>query len=154
MSFTRSIVGATALMLSATLSNAAGAQTRARTACKDGTTSVSMSGVVCNGHGGVDAGRTEVLRRTPGSDTRTVPGRVTQAGSPSAAPVPQPSAPQEERRGWRWHRHHDEARHEERREERRERRYRCRDGKWETVHGKAYGKEICRKHGGVAHVEH
>jgi len=151
MSLSRSIVGAMALALIATLPCVAGAQTSARTACKDGTTSVSTASIVCNGHGGVDGGKTAVLRRTPGSDTRSVPARVTQAGSPSAAPMPQPNNSRyEEHRGWRWHRNHDEPKHEEKHE----RRYRCRDGKWETVHGEAYGKKICRKHGGIAHVEH
>lgn len=144
MSFTRSIVGAAAVALIATLPTVAGAQSRARTACKDGSTTTSMASNACDAHGGMDRGRTEAMRRTPGADTRHETGPVAQAGSPSPSSKPRY---QEEQRGWRWHRHHDEPRAEERRE----RRYRCRDGRYETVHGEARGREVCRHHGGLAH---
>lgn len=142
MLFTRSIVGAAAVALIATLPAVASAQAHARTACKDGSTTTSMAANACDSHGGMDRGRTEAIRRAPSSETRHP---VTQAGTPAPAPTNTPKY--EEHRGWRWHRHHDESR----KEERNERRYRCRDGKYETVHGEARGKEVCRHHGGLAH---
>jgi hypothetical protein len=145
MSFTRSIVGAAAVALIATLPTVASAQSRARTACKDGSTTTSMSTNACDNHGGMDRGRTETLRRTPGAETRRDAGPVTQAGSPAPAPANKPRY-EEERRGWRWHRHHDEPKPVERRE----RRYRCRDGKHETFHGNERDKDVCRHHGGIA----
>jgi len=145
MSFTRSIVGVAAVALIATLPTVASAQTRARTACKDGSTTTSMAANACDSHGGMDRGRTETLRRATAPETRRYPGPVTQAGTPEPAPAEKPRYA--EHRGWRWHRHHDEPRPEERNE----RRYRCRDGKVETIHGKAKGREVCRHHGGLAH---
>jgi hypothetical protein len=75
---------------------------------------------------------------------------VTQAGTPAPRNTT-PARPQvEERRGWRWSRHHDEPKRDER-AEKDERRYRCRDGKYEAVHGEARGRDICKHHGGMAH---
>lgn len=144
MSFTRSIVGAAAVALIATLPTVARAQARARTVCKDGSTTTSMATNACDAHGGMDRGRTEAMRRAPSSETRRATNPVTQAGTPAPANKPRY---EEEHHGWRWHRHHDEPKPEERHE----RRYRCRDGKYETVHGNANGKEVCRHHGGFAH---
>lgn len=153
MSFTRSIAGAATVVLLAMLPAVAGAQERMRTACNDGTRTPSIASNACDLHGGVHKGNTAFLRRQPGSATKSAaPDRVTQAGSPAPArtTAPAPDKPRyEERRGWRWRRHHDESRREENEREK-ERRYRCRDGKMETVHGKAKGREVCKHHGGIA----
>lgn len=149
MSFPRSIAGVVAIALIATVPALAGAQARARTVCSDGTRTASTASDACDGHGGVHKGNSEFVRRQPGSTNKaSEPARVAQAGSPTrvAAPAPNGTPRYEERRGWRWGRHHDEPEHSERRE----RRYRCRDGKLETVHGKAKGREVCKHHGGIA----
>jgi hypothetical protein len=147
MSLNRTIVGVAAAALIATLPAIAGAQERQRTACNDGSTSASMASNACDGHGGIHKSRTAILRRSPATASKPAPvERVAQAGTPTPARTAAPDPRYEERRGWRWRRHHDEQKHTDKDE----RRYRCRDGRWETVHGKAKGKEICKHHGGIA----
>ena len=129
------------------------AHAQAKTACNDGTTTTATGANACDGHGGIHRVNTTILRKAPSRTVKkpTEPARVAQAGTP--APNRDEKPRYEERRGWRWSRHHDEKR-EERREERREaekhHRVRCRDGKYENVPpGKAKGHEVCKHHGGV-----
>jgi len=129
------------------------AHAQAKTACNDGTTTTATGANACDGHGGIHRVNTTILHKAPSRTAKkpTEAARVAQAGTPTAKRDEKPQY--EERRGWRWRRHHDEKR-EERREERREeekhQRVRCRDGKYEKVPpGKAKGHEVCKHHGGV-----
>jgi len=128
---------AAAALVIAVLPIAAHAQATHRTVCNDGSATSITGANVCNGHGGINKGKTAVINRAPGRHTE--PARVAQAGTPD------PAKPRyEERRGWRWARRHEEHRREEKHP-----RLRCRDGRWESAQGK--GKEVCKHHGGVAH---
>lgn len=145
MSLSRFLVGAAAAaFISAAIPLAAQAQSGWKTSCNDGTTTMATGANACDGHGGIHRVHTVIQRKTP---TRTA--GVTQAGTPK----PAESKPRyEERRGWRWGRHHEENKREERREERREEKrhvVRCRDGRTEKAVGK--GHEVCKHHGGLAH---
>jgi hypothetical protein len=138
MSLPRFLMGAAAAALViAALPIAAHAQATHRTVCNDGSSTSIVGANVCNGHGGINKGKTAVINRAPGKHTE--PARVAQAGTPA------PTKPRyEERRGWRWARRHEEHRREEKHA-----RVRCRDGRYESAQGK--GKDVCRHHGGVAH---
>jgi hypothetical protein len=148
-----------AALLAAVLPIAAHAQATRRTACNDGSTTSSVGSNACDGHGGINKGKTSLINRTP---RHTETGHVAQAGTPTSSA----HTPYEERRGWRWghkddkrdaeRRREDERRREEERrrvEERRraERhdRVKCRDGRFESAKGK--GKAVCKNHGGLAH---
>jgi hypothetical protein len=149
MSLTRIIVGAAAVaFIAGAIPAAAHAQGAWKTACKDGTTTSATGANACDGHGGIHHLNSAIEHHRPSSSTKSAPERVTQAGTPAPAAKPH----YEERRGWRWGRHHEEQRREEKREERRDekhRRVRCRDGKYEKEVGK--GHEVCKHHGGLAH---
>ena len=141
---------AAAALIAAVIPVVAHAQS-GKTACNDGTTTTATGASACDGHGGIHRVNSTILHKAPSRTAKrpTEPARVSQAGTPS---VKRDEKPQyEERRGWRWGRHHDEKR-EERREERREEKHhrvRCRDGKYENVPpGKAKGHEVCKHHGG------
>ncbi|HEY7232974.1 MAG TPA: hypothetical protein VH539_02440 [Gemmatimonadaceae bacterium] len=138
MSFPRLIVGAmsVAAML-AVLPAPSHAQATRRTACNDGSTTSSVGSKVCDGHGGINKGKTAVLNRAP-KDSHP---EIKQAGTP--APAAQPKPRYEERRGWRWQRHHDEARPVDKH------RVKCHDGRWMSAEGKSK-KDVCRHHGGLA----
>jgi len=139
MSFPRLIVGAlSAAVILAVLPATSHAQATHRTACNDGSTTSSVGDNACEGHGGINKGKTAVLNRAPkGSHPE-----VTQAGKP--APTAQAKPRYEERRGWRWQRHHDDHRADEKH------RVRCHDGRWMSAEGKSK-KDVCRHHGGLAH---
>lgn len=171
---------ATAATILCVMSLAAHGQSAAKTECKDGTRTADMGSHACDGHGGVHAVHTTILRRAPsGTQAQTrEPARVTQAGTPANSGTATP----EEHRGWRWahhdspeekHRAEERRREEERRhaderrredehhldqrrraeEHRRHERVRCRDGRYEDLkehHGKGRGPEICKHHGGIA----
>jgi hypothetical protein len=128
---------AAAALVIAVLPIAAHAQATHRTVCNDGSTTSIVGANVCNGHGGINKGKTAVINRAPGKHTE--PARVAQAGTPASA-----KPRYEERRGWRWARRHEEHKREEKHP-----RVRCRDGRWESAQGK--GKDVCKHHGGVAH---
>ena len=154
MALPRSLTGVvTTALLVAVLPIAAHAQATRRTACNDGSTTSSVGNSVCDGHGGINKGKTTLINRSPAKHSET--GHVAQAGTPSKA---QPRY--EERRGWRWahkddkreaerRREEDRRREEERRRAERHDRVKCRDGRYENAKGK--GKGICKKHGGQAH---
>ena len=155
MSLPRSIfAAATTALLIAVLPMAAHAQATRRSACNDDSTVSSVDSKACDGHGGINKGKTTLINRSPAKRAET--GHVAQAGTPASGAHPR----YEERRGWRWaHRHDDHKRDEERRREERRReeerrraekhdRVRCRDGRYETAKGK--GKEVCKHHGGLA----
>ena len=136
---------AAAALLAAVIPAVAHAQS-GKTACNDGTTTTATGANACDGHGGIHRVNSTILHKAPSHTAKrpTDPARVSQAGTPAK----RDETPRyEERRGWRWGRHHDEKR-EERREERHHR-VRCRDGKYENVPpGKAKGHVVCRRHGG------
>jgi len=143
---------AAAALIAAAIPAAAHAQS-GKMACNDGTTTSATGANACDGHGGIHHVNSTILHKAPSRTAKkipTEPARVAQAGTPAARRDEKPRY--EERRGWRWGRHHDEKR-EERREERREEKHhrvRCRDGKYENVPpGKAKGHEVCKHHGGV-----
>jgi hypothetical protein len=140
MSLPRSLMSAAAAAaIIVILPIAAHAQATRRTACNDGSTTSTVGASVCDGHGGIDKGRTAVINRAPAKHTGAA--RVAQAGTPA----PSHAKPRyEERRGWRWARRHDERKREEKHP-----RVRCRDGRYVTAEGK--GKEVCKHHGGNAH---
>ena len=140
MSLPRTLISAAAAaLIIAVLPAAAHAQAGRRTACNDGSTTTTAGANACDGHGGINKGRTAVINRAPGKHTE--PARVAQAGTPA----PSKATPRyEEHRGWRWSRHHDERKREEK-----HRRVRCRDGRYESVEGN--GKNVCKHHGGIAH---
>ena len=142
---------AAAALIAAVIPAVAHAQS-GKTACNDGSTTPATGANACDGHGGIHRVNSTILHRAPSRTTKktpTEPARVSQAGTPATKRDEKPRY--EERRGWRWGRHHDEKR-EERREERREEKHhrvRCRDGKYENVPpGKAKGHEVCKHHGG------
>jgi hypothetical protein len=154
MSLSRFLLGsAVVALIGATAPSAAGAQGSWKTACNDGSTTNATGANACDGHGGIHKVNSTILHRAPARTAHpSVPARVTQAGTPAPAPAAKPKY-EEHHGGWRWKRHHEEKR-EERREERREekhRRVRCRDGRYETVEGKAKGRDVCKHHGGMAH---
>ena len=137
---------AAAALIAAVIPAAAHAQ--AKTACNDGTTTTATGANACDGHGGIHRVNTTILHKAPARTAKkpSEPARVAQAGTP--APQREEKPRYEERRGWRWGRHHDEKR-EERREAEKHHRVRCRDGKYENVPpGKAKGHEVCKHHGG------
>lgn len=142
MSLSRFILGtAAAAFIGVAMPAAAHAQ--AKTACNDGTTTTATGAKACEGHGGVHSVHTVIARRAPSRTTKPAESpRVTQAGTP--APNREERPRYEERRGWRWGRHHDEGKHDQK-----HRRVRCRDGSWDKVVGK--GRETCKHHGGVKH---
>lgn len=146
MSLSRFILGAAAAaFVAATIPAAAHAQSGWKTSCNDGSTTTRTGANACDGHGGIHKVKTTIQHRTPSRS-----GSVSQAGTPAPAPATKPHY--EERRGWRWSRHHDEKRREEKREEKRDekfRRVRCRDGRDEKVVGK--GNDVCKHHGGIKH---
>jgi hypothetical protein len=153
MFLSRFLLGSAAVaLIGAAAPSVAGAQGSWKTACNDGSTTNATGANACDGHGGIHKVNSTILHRAPSHTAHpSVPSRVTQAGTPAPAPAAKPTY--EEHRGWRWKRHHEEKR-EERREERREekhRRVRCRDGRYETVEGKAKGHDVCKHHGGMAH---
>jgi hypothetical protein len=138
MSLPRTFIGvATAALVIAALPVAAHAQAARRTACIDGSTTSRVDAKACDSHGGINKVRTAALNRAAKNNE---PAHVAQAGTP--APAKAKPHYEEERRGWRWSRHHDERRHEEKR-------LRCRDGRYESAEGK--GKNVCKHHGGIAH---
>ena len=149
MSLARFLLGSAALaLISVAVPSPARAQGSWKTACNDGTHTNVTGANACDGHGGIHKVNSTILHRAPSHTTKpSVPARVTQAGTPAPAPAAKPKY--EERRGWRWNRRHDERR-EERREEK-HRRIRCRDGRYDTIEGKAKGREVCKHHGGSAH---
>src|SRR5947209_12895622 len=140
MSLTRIIAGAAAVaFIAGAIPAAAHAQGAWKTACKDGTTTSATGANACDGHGGIHHVNSTIQHRRPSSSTKSAPGRVAQAGTAASSSKPH----YEERRGWRWGRHHEEERRDEKREERREerrdekhRRVRCRDGKYDKEVGK------------------
>ena len=136
MLFPRSILCA-AIALVVALPAAAHAQGTYKTVCNDGKTVNATGSNACDMHGGIHKVNTTILHRAP---KKSEPARVAQAGTPASAH----SKPNyEERRGWRWKRHHDEGKHPK------HPRVRCRDGRWESAEGK--GKQVCKHHGGLAH---
>ena len=138
MSLPRTLIGvAAAALVIAAVPAVARAQAAHRTACIDGSTNARVDAHACDGRGGINKVRTAALNRAAAKHDE--PARVAQAGTPA----PDKAKPRyEERRGWRWGRHHEERRHEEKR-------VRCRDCRFESVEGK--GKNVCRHHGGIAH---
>ena len=144
MSLSRFILGAAAAAFIG-IAIPAAAHAQAKTACKDGTTTTATGAKACEGHGGIHGVHTTINNRAPSRSTKpTEVPRVAQAGVPKADRQERPRY--EERRGWRWGRHHDDDKkgHDEK-----HRRVRCRDGKWDKVVGK--GREVCKHHGGIAH---
>ena len=130
----------------------AAAQGADRTVCKDGTRRTSTAATACDGHGGINAVETSILRRTgvseehptttaPKVETRTAD--VEQAGRPSDRNHPH--------RRWR-------GRYPDRDERRaipdpaRNARARCRDGSY--AHENGNPKNVCKHHGGVARWLH
>ena len=149
MSLSRIFVGAAAAaFISAAMPLAAQAQSGGwKTSCNDGSATMATGANACDGHGGIHRVHTAIQHRTP---TKTNPAPVTQAGTSKSSTQPKPHY--EERRGWRWGRHHEERKREERREERREAKHRivrCRDGRNEKVVGERH--DVCKHHGGIAH---
>jgi len=138
MSLPRTIIRiAAAALVIAALPAAAHAQAARRTACIDGSTSSRVDAKACDGHGGINKVRTAALNRAAKNNEHA---QVAQAGTPAPAKA---KPHYEERRGWRWAKHHDERRHDE------HPRVRCRDGRYESAEGK--GKNVCKHHGGIAH---
>jgi hypothetical protein len=137
MSLPRTFIGvAAAALVIAALPAAAHAQAARRTACIDGSTTSHVDARACDGHGGINKVRTAALNRAA---ENSEPAHVAQAGTPAPAKA---KPHYEERRGWRWSKHHDERKREEKR-------VRCRDGRYESAEGKS--KNVCKHHGGLAH---
>src|SRR5690348_10561371 len=129
MSLPRTIIGiAAAALVIAALPAAAHAQAARRTACIDGSTTSRVDAKACDGHGGINKVRTAALNRAAAKND----AQVAQAGTPAPAKA---KPHYEERRGWRWAKHHDERRHDERRRDEHPR-VRCHDGRYESAEGK------------------
>ena len=167
MSFRSLLRGTLVALMIAAVPRIARAQSSDQTVCKDGTSTPQTGASACDGHGGVDAIKTTVLRRQrfllrEAKPTAKVPesnAPVTQAGTPAPAPragddaaprlpaaVP-PDSPARERSNAKSRApgaYRDDYRYRPKNAV-----ARCRDGSYDHGRGKKR-KNICKHHGGIA----